>query len=310
MFRAAFAFSFEGFLRSHAMRILCGEALSSKVADSLAKLPRDKVKELLGLVRFKEAEMGLTLQAYVELSIRFRCCGIACLKAFWLLQFEARKTLFPSYPVFHKWFARIEKLLDHLMGLSLCPLGQRLGFVDSMKLPIGFEGRFIKSMGKAAGVGHSSTGKFYGIKLHALIRDDGLLCARAVTSASVHDLTPIKDGLLKGHRGRVYGDRGYVGQDVRFALMNDGIDFWARPKENMGHATDWSFEYVREFEARHAKQYRKRMGIERFFARLKRGFGLSVLGLRSRRMAGAYVAAAILTSQWLALGELKVTRVV
>lgn len=292
------------------MRILCGESLSSKVAHELAKLPRDKVKELLGLVRFKEAEMGLPLRQYVELSIRFRCCGIACLKAFWLLQFEARRGHFPSYPVFHKWFARSEKLLDHLMGLSLCPLGQRLGFVDSMKLPIGFEGRFIKSMGKAAGVGHSSTGKFYGIKLHALIRDDGLLCARSVTSARVHDLTPIKEGLLDGHRGRVYGDRGYVGKDVRFMMMDKGIDFWARPRSNMGAETDWSYEYVREFEARHAKPYRKRMGIERFFARLKRGFGLSVLGLRSRRMAGAYVAAAILASQWLALGELKVERVV
>lgn len=295
------------------MRILCQESLSRQAQISLSRLDREQIKKLLGLKRWKEAEMGLPLAEYLRLSIPLRASGIQSMKAFWLLNRQAHERSgsgFPSYSVFHKWMMRLAGLLRHFLGLTLGKQGQRLGLIDSMRLPIGFEGRFIKAMGRQAGVGHSSCGKYFGRKLHALIDEGGRLLAFDLTAASVHDLTPIKKGMLESQQGLIYGDRGYVSKEVRCALMAQGIDFVARPKEAMGHASDWSFEYVREFDRRHAQRYRKRIAIERYFARLKLGFGLSILGLRSVRMADSVTMAALLASQWLALGLIQTERIV
>ena len=295
------------------MRILNPDSLFRQAQMSLEKLDRDQIKGLLGLKRWKEAEMGLPLSEYLRLSILLRASGIGCMKAFWQINRQAYQRAggsFPSYPVFHKWMMRLEGVLRHLLDLTLGRLGQRLGLIDSMRLPIGSESRFIKSMGREAGIGHSSCGRYFGRKLHALIDEGGHLLAFDLTPASVHDLAPIKKGMLAGHKGLIYGDRGYLSQAVRFELMKEGIDFVARPKEGMGHATDWSFDYVRMFESKHKKRYRKRMGIERYFARLKRGWGLSILGLRSRRMADSVTLAALLASQWLALGLIETEKIV
>jgi hypothetical protein len=299
------------------MRVLDRKLFKINIDKRLAKLGDERVKELLGLVRWKKAEMSLSLAETLVLLFEFRLSGIGCMKAFWLVHMQAwrdslRKDgrVFPSYQIFHKWLARCEELLEELLKQSLPQKKRGLWFVDSTKLPIGEEYRWIKAMGQHARRGHSSIGTFYGMKLHAVIDDKGSLGAFKISPGNVHDLTPIKEGLLDGITGRMHGDRGYISREVRYALMDKGLNFLARPKENMGSNSDWSFEYVETWKLLHAKEYRKRMGIERFFSRLKRAFNMSIKGLRSPRMARSQVFSALLASQWELSGDLGVLKIV
>lgn len=295
------------------MRIIDQESLCRQVKKMMNGLDREHVRDLLGLKRLKDREMALPVSRWVELAVVFRLSHIGCLKAFWLVlsqESERRGEGFPCYQIFQKWFARFDRLLCKLLDMSLCRLGNRLGFVDGMKLPICDPARFVKAMGRQAGRGHSGTGDYYGRKLHALVSTGGLLHAYDLTPASVHDLAPVKAGMLAGHTGVVYADKGYISLSEHKRLRNLGLDLWAKPRANMGFDDDGVYGYVREFELRHAGKYRRRQNVERYFARLKREFGLSIRGLRSRRTADAYCAAAMLAAQWILTGAVVVAKVV
>ena len=233
------------------MRIISSASLQAQVHKAILGLDEADLKRHLGIQRYKKAEMKLGLQRYLELALLFRMSGIGCMKAFWLVNKRASSNpeAFPSYQGFHKWMSRIGKLLLALLDMSLGQLGQRLGLVDSMKLPIGDCSRWIKSMGKDAGLGHSACGRYYGRKLHTLVDEQGVLLAYELGPGNVDDRAPLKEGMLDGHRGLVYGDKGYINSELRHKLMAKGIELWARPKANMGFDTQDSFDYCRQFEA-------------------------------------------------------------
>lgn len=62
--------------------------------------------------------------------------------------------------------ARFDRVLELWMEQRKKKLTQSdLGFIDSTKLPIGQRVRFIKIMGKNAGIGHSRVHTFLGLKM-------------------------------------------------------------------------------------------------------------------------------------------------
>ena len=299
------------------MKIIDNFSLKKLISQQLSKISRVELKELLGLERYKCEEMSLTLDEILFSIIEFKYIGNVCLKSFWHMKSSsfvdsiyAKGRTFPTYQIYHKWYCRCGELLAYLLDLTLKPLNQGLGFIDSAKMPIGEPYRFIKSMGKGAGVGHSSTGKFYGLKLHTLIDDKGNLCNYQITSGNIHDLTPVKNGFLDGQTGRIHGDKGYISREVYFDLMEQNLMFLAKPRENMTYGSDWSFEYCIEWEKKHKKEYRKRLSIERYFAHLKRGYNLCIKGLRSLKMAKAYIYSSLLACQMEIQGLIKIEKII
>jgi len=254
------------------MRILDLNHTQSQVRGRLGAIGFERTKELLGILRWKRKEMAWPLDRLLAFFILFQASGNPCLKSFWVAfsqipPAEGQAPL-PSYNTICKWFARSHALLAELVAGTLSPMVQGLGYINSMKLPICEPYRWVKSMGKAAGKGHGACQDHWGFKLHALIDSKGNLCAACVSAANVHDLKPVKDGLLRGQTGTIYADKGYVSRDVHYDLMRKNLFFCAKPRDNMGLDTQWSYDYVQNWRLRHAKPYRKRVSVERFFAAL------------------------------------------
>lgn len=74
-------------------------------------------------------------------------------------------------------------------------------------------------------------GWFYGFKLHFVINDRGNLLAFRLTPGNVDDRAPVP-GLAEGLWGKLFGDRGYIGQELFEQLWGTGVPLITKLKRN------------------------------------------------------------------------------
>jgi transposase len=107
--------------------------------------------------------------------------------------------------------------------------------------------------------GKSSTGWFYGFKLHAVINHRGELLAIKVTPGNVDDrkgLLSIASSLF----GKLYADKGYIGKEFARKMKDKGIDVVTRVRKNMKEVVYSDFDQA---------LLRKRSLVETVFDELK-----------------------------------------
>ena len=78
----------------------------------------------------------------------------------------------------------------------------------------------------------TSTGWFFGFKLHLVINHHAEIVAFRLTSGNVDDRIPVP-GLFKGIQGKGFGDRGYISQKLFEVLFKQGILLFTKLKRNM-----------------------------------------------------------------------------
>jgi hypothetical protein len=134
-----------------------------------------------------------------------------------------------------------------LMGLSLLPLtvymmkyrvGKCTGisFIDSTTLDVCDNRRIYshKVFDGAAQRGKSSTGWFYGFKLHFIINDMGEILTFALTPGNVDDRnSSLIEHMSKGLFGKLFGDKGYLSAKLFQQLFSKGITLFTKLKKNM-----------------------------------------------------------------------------
>lgn len=75
-------------------------------------------------------------------------------------------------------------------------------------------------------------GWHFGFKLHLIINERGELLAFKLTAANKDDRVPVPD-LTQGLIGKLFGDRGYVSQELFEKLYQRGLQFIVKSKKNM-----------------------------------------------------------------------------
>ncbi|MBF6651278.1 IS982 family transposase, partial [Methylobacter sp. BlB1] len=89
-----------------------------------------------------------------------------------------------------------------------------------------------------AGRGKSSTGWFYGFKLHLIVNDQGEILSFCITPGNVDDRKPVPD-LVKSLTGKLFGDRGYISRKLTDLLAHQNVTLITTLKKNMKpHALD------------------------------------------------------------------------
>ncbi len=78
----------------------------------------------------------------------------------------------------------------------------------------------------------SSTGWFYGFKLHLIVNDQGEIVSFCITSGNVDDRKPVPQ-LAKLLTGKLFGDRGYVSKKLTQLLLNHDVELITTLKKNM-----------------------------------------------------------------------------
>ena len=82
--------------------------------------------------------------------------------------------------------------------------------------------------------GKTSTGWFFGFKIHLIVNDSGELLSFMLTPGNVDDRTPVlalsdQVNLI----GKLVGDRGYISSKLGEELLSKGIQLITRIKKNM-----------------------------------------------------------------------------
>jgi hypothetical protein len=83
-----------------------------------------------------------------------------------------------------------------------------------------------------AKIGKSTMGWFYGFKVHLVINDMGELLAVRVTTGNVDDRFPV-DELTQGIFGKIFGDKGYISNDLFERLFERGLQLVTSVRRNM-----------------------------------------------------------------------------
>ena len=146
------------------------------------------------------------------------------------------KNYFPSL-VSYNWFVR---LMSYLIFPLHCYLQTRLGkcsgisFVDSTPIVVCHPRRIHshKVFSGLAKRGKSSTGWFFGFKLHIVVSDTGELLAYQFSPGNTDDRVPVET-MTNNLVGKLIGDKGYISQKLFKKLYSRGLQLITKIKSNM-----------------------------------------------------------------------------
>src|SRR3954451_24121377 len=123
-------------------------------------------------------------------------------------------------------------LMVLLHSLSCEPTG--VYFAASTKLAVCHNRRIHrhKVFDGLAARGKTSMGWFYGLKLHFVINHKGQIMALKITPGNTADST-VLDAMTRHLAGKLYADKGYIGQDLFKTLWQRGLHLITGIRRNM-----------------------------------------------------------------------------
>lgn len=143
---------------------------------------------------------------------------------------------FPGLVSYSRFITLQKDVLLHMWCVVQGLLGEQTGitFIDSTSLDVChikrekqhkvFEGFAKKSK--------TTTGWFFGFKLHLCVNDKGELLSFWLTAANDSDLSCVEK-LTQGLVGKIYGDKGYISQELTSKLAERGLNLITKLRKNM-----------------------------------------------------------------------------
>ena len=176
----------------------------------------------------------------ITIMILFHMSHCRDLKFFYLNYIKIHcKKEFPQTVSYNRFVELQQKaLLPMVIFLQSCCLGKCTGIsiIDSTPIRVchinrGYSNKVFKGI---ATKGKSTIGWFFGFKLHLIINDKGEIIDFLITQANIDDREPLKNRRFHDKIfGKLFGDRGYISQDLFEQLFIDGIHLVTRIKKNM-----------------------------------------------------------------------------
>jgi hypothetical protein len=173
----------------------------------------------------------------ITLVVCYHLSGYRTFKWFYL-RFAQNYLLtdFPGLPSYNRF---IELMPDVLMPIaafmqSRCGKGKGIAFIDSTSLCVCKNIRIPrhKTFKDVAGRGKSSTGWFYGFKLHLMVDDCGEILSFSITRGNIDDRVPVPK-MAKNFIGKLFGDKGYISKKLAELLAVDDVELITKLKKNM-----------------------------------------------------------------------------
>jgi len=167
----------------------------------------------------RQRDRSLTISEIMTILIAFHQSHYRDFKAYYLEQvLKYWHSEFPGLVSYSRFVEYIPSaLVPLIMYLRTCCLGQCSGisFIDSTSLDVCLNQR-IHSHKVFAGLaerGKTSTGWFFGFKLHLVVNDQGEVLQLCITPGNVDDRKPVPR-LAKKLFGKLFGDKGYLSQKL------------------------------------------------------------------------------------------------
>jgi hypothetical protein len=174
---------------------------------------------LSGDQKQRQRSRSLTTSEIMTLLIAFHQSHYRDFKAYYLEHvLKHWKAEFPGLVSYNRFVEYIPSVLVPLtIYLHTCCLGRCSGisFVDSTSLDVCLNQRIHshKVFKGLAERGKTSTGWFFGFKLHLVVNDQGELLQICITPGNVDDRKPVPR-LARSLFGKLFGDKGYISQKL------------------------------------------------------------------------------------------------
>jgi hypothetical protein len=143
---------------------------------------------------------------------------------------------FPKLLSYHRFLELMPYAFMPLAVLLHCCQGKQTGkyYIDSTPLTVCHNLRIArhKVFKDLAKRGKTSTGWFFGFKLHLVFNDQGALMTFKLTPGNVDDRKVVVD-LTKNLKGWLFGDKGYLSKSLEGSLLKRGLQLFTRVKKNM-----------------------------------------------------------------------------
>jgi len=210
--------------------------------DDFMKVYEPEMKKgMIGDGTVKRAREGqLTLSEIMSILVYFHMSGYRNFKDYYLKHVSVYlKDAFPSLISYNRFIELVPKTL---LPLSVFMKTSRTGsctgisFIDSTTMDVCHVRRIHnhKVFQGMAQRGKSSTGWFYGFKLHLVVNEIGEILNFVFTPGNVDDRNQnMITKLTKDLIGKLIGDKGYLSKKLFEYLYSNGIQLITKIKKNM-----------------------------------------------------------------------------
>ena len=200
-------------------------------------LPEWKQTQLTNGGKKRNRAKCLCESEIMTIVVSFQMSGYRTFKHFYLKHVSVYwRQLFPSLPSYNRFVELMAEVLNPLAAFmqSRCGKSKGIAFVDSTPLCVCKNIRIPrhKTFAEQAGRGKSSTGWFYGFKLHLIVNDCGDILSFCLTRGNVDDRKPVPF-LAKELIGKLFGDRGYISKILTELLETQDVELITTLKKNM-----------------------------------------------------------------------------
>ena len=176
----------------------------------------------------------------ITIMIMFHQSHCRDLKFFYINYIQVHcKSDFPETVSYNRFVELQQKALFPMVSfLQFCCLGKCTGIsiIDSTPIRVCHIKRekshkVFKGM---ATKGKSTIGWFFGFKLHLVVNDKGEIIEFTITQANVDDRVPLANRRFHERLfGKLFGDKGYISQDLFDRLFINDIHLITKPRKNM-----------------------------------------------------------------------------
>src|SRR5215213_10386052 len=182
-------------------------------------------------------EAGLADSEIMTILVLYHSSRFRNFKAFYQgVVLALLRSAFPKAPCYARFIALTSHVWVPLTFFLLSRMGPRTGiyYIDSTALPVCHNRRIDrhKVFADLAERGKTSTGWFFGFKLHLVFNHERQIVALALTPGNVRDTTPVPQ-LTRDLIGKLFGDKGYAGKDLAHGWLRRGLVLMTRVRRNM-----------------------------------------------------------------------------
>jgi hypothetical protein len=243
--------------------------------------------------RSRRRPCRLSSSEIMTLVVFFQTSHYRTFKHFYLAEVcRYRRTEFPQLVSYQRLIECLPTVVVPLAAYLQTRLGVAHGiaFIDSLPLPVCHNRRIAghKVFAGFAQRARSSMDWFYGFKLHFVINEEGALLAFRLTPGNVDDRVPVPD-LTEGLWGKLFGDRGYISQELFERLQQSGVQLITKLKRRMKNKLMPLLDKL---------LLRKRALIESVGEQLKHVCQIAHTRHRSRYNAATHLLAALVAYTW------------
>jgi hypothetical protein len=191
----------------------------------------------IGRARKKTRVPEMSLSEMMTIVVLFHMSGFKTFKHYYNSHILGHfRGCFPKAISYNRFIALMPRTFMPLLVLSQAVRGKRTGkyFVDSSKLQVCHNLRIWnhKVFKGLAQRGKTSTGWFFGFKLHLILNERGEIVQFCLSPGNVHDSKMVQK-MAKGLEGWLFGDKGYLSQPLSDSLAKQGLSLFTKTRKNM-----------------------------------------------------------------------------